>query len=104
MLSARRIVITLCAMLVSAGAAASPELAKAKNCGACHHLERKMVGPAFQAIAAKYADDAAAADILKGKVINGGVGNWGRMPMPAQANVAPEESEALVKWILAQKP
>ena len=104
MLDARGLVVMFAALAASAPTVASPELIRAKNCVACHHVERKMAGPAFQAIATKYADDDAAATMLVEKVVKGGVGNWGRMPMPAQANVTPEESEALVKWILAQKP
>jgi cytochrome c len=104
MICTRRIVIMLYAVLVSGAAAASPELTRAKNCGACHHLERKMLGPSFQAIAARYADDPAAATMLIERVIKGGGGKWGQLPMPAQANVSPDESEAIVKWILAQKP
>jgi cytochrome c len=96
--------IIYAACLISATAFASPELVRAKNCVACHHLERKMAGPAFQAIAAKYANDEAATKTLIEKVMKGGVGVWGQMPMPAQANVSPDEAEAIVKWILERKP
>ncbi len=103
MLQVRHMIAALCAALAPSVVMASPELIKSKNCVACHHLERKMAGPAFQAIAAKYAVDEGAAKLLPDKVIKGGVGNWGQMPMPAQANVTPDEADVLVKWILSQK-
>ncbi|MGL4636038.1 MAG: c-type cytochrome [Beijerinckiaceae bacterium] len=84
-------------------ALASPELARAKNCVACHHVERKMIGPAYKAMAEKYAGDDTAQKTLSEKVIKGGGGVWSPMPMPAQPAVTPEEAEALVKWILSLK-
>lgn len=90
------------ALLVSQTVLASPELARSKNCVACHHMERKMIGPSYKAIAERYASDEAAAKTLTEKVIKGGAGNWGPTPMPAQPTVTPAEAEALVKWILAQ--
>jgi cytochrome c len=89
--------------VASTAAVASPELARSKNCVACHHLERKTLGPAFKDIAAKYGDDAAAVKTLTEKVQKGGVGVWGPMPMPAQPQVSAEEAEALVNWILSIK-
>jgi cytochrome c len=91
------------ALLVSQTALASPELARSRNCVACHHMERKMIGPSYKAIAERYAGDEAAAKALIEKVIKGGAGNWGPTPMPAQPTVTPAEAEALVKWILAQQ-
>lgn len=93
----------LLAMLLPPGAQASPELAKAKNCVACHHLERKMNGPAFRTIAERYANDEGAARVLADKVRAGGAGVWSPAPMPPQPQVSPEEAEALVKWILSNK-
>jgi cytochrome c len=84
-------------------ALASPELARSKNCVACHHVERKMIGPSYKAVAERYAKDEAALPKLSEKVIKGGAGNWGPTPMPAQANVTPTEAEALIKWILSQQ-
>lgn len=68
---------------------------------ACHHVERKMIGPAYREVAKRYATDESAIVLLSGKVVKGGGGNWGPMPMPPQPNVSPEEAEALVKWILS---
>ncbi|WP_188578360.1 c-type cytochrome [Azorhizobium oxalatiphilum] len=95
---------TSIALLISTPADANPDLAKAKNCVACHSLERKMIGPAFKAIAARYAKDESAVSVLKEKVIKGGGGSWGQMAMPPQPGVSPEEAESLVKWILSQEP
>lgn len=91
------------ALLVSQSALASPELARSKNCVACHHMERKMIGPSYKAVAERYARDEAAATTLSEKVIKGGVGSWGQTPMPPQPSVTPAEAETLVKWILAQQ-
>ena len=95
--------LALAAVLPSSAALASADLAKSKNCVACHHVERKMIGPAYNAVAARYAKDDAAIKSLIEKVIKGGGGNWGQVPMPPQPSVSPEEAEALVKWILSQQ-
>jgi cytochrome c len=77
------------------------ELATKSNCMACHGVDKKLVGPAFTEIAARYAGDANAVDTLTDTVINGGGGNWGPVPMPANGNVKPSEAKALVEWILS---
>jgi cytochrome c len=103
MVDMRHFAAAALALLVSSPAFASPELARSKNCVACHHLERKMIGPAYKAIADRYVNDEAAAKALNEKVIKGGAGNWGQTPMPPQASVTPAEAETLVKWILSQQ-
>jgi cytochrome c len=100
---ARLAVVALAATFVSLPAQASQELARSKNCVACHHAERRMIGPPWNAIAARYANDANAAQLLSAKVVAGGSGNWGQMPMPAQANLSPDEVDALVRYILSYK-
>lgn len=77
------------------------ELATKSNCLACHGVDKKLVGPAFTEIAARYAGDASAVETLSDTVINGGGGKWGPVPMPANANVKPEDAKALVEWILS---
>jgi len=96
------------ATMMAAGLALSGQvmadeaLAKAKNCLSCHTVDKKLVGPAFKDVAAKYKGDAGAVDKLAAKVKAGGKGAWGEIPMPPN-NVTPEEAKKLVSWILAQK-
>ncbi len=82
-----------------ASASAGSDLAKAKNCFACHATDKKLVGPSYQDVAKKYAGQNAAAKLAE-KVQKGGSGVWGKVPMPPNA-VKPEEAKALVDWILA---
>lgn len=89
--------------LVSNAAMANAELAKAKNCMACHAVANKLVGPAFKDIAAKYAGQKDAEAKLAAKVIKGGSGVWGAIPMPANTQVSEAEANTLVKWVLSQK-
>ena len=91
------------ALLAATPAHASLDLAKAKNCTACHAVDKKLIGPAYKDVATKYATDKDATAKLARKVREGGVGVWGQIPMPANPQVNAEEAEALVKWILTQK-
>jgi cytochrome c len=89
--------------LASAPALANEELAKKNACTACHAVDKKLVGPAFKEVAAKYRGDAKAAAMLEEKVKKGGVGAWGQVPMPPNPQVKDEDIKALVKWILSLK-
>lgn len=89
--------------LASGAAMANADLAKAKNCMACHAIANKVVGPAYKDVAAKYAGQKDAEDKLTQKVLKGGSGVWGAVPMPANAQVSEAEARTLVKWILSQK-
>ena len=91
------------AAFVSQTAMANADLAKAKNCMACHAVANKLVGPAYKDVAAKYAGQKDAEAKLVGKVMKGGVGTWGAIPMPANPQVSEADAKTLVKWILAQK-
>jgi cytochrome c len=91
------------AMLISTAASAQLDLAKQKNCLACHAVDKKLVGPAYKDVAAKYASDKDAAAKLAKKVREGGVGVWGQIPMPANPQVNEAESLQLVKWVLSLK-
>jgi len=82
---------------------ADQALATAKNCMACHAIDKKMVGPAFKDVAKKYAGDKSAVDKLAAKVIKGGAGVWGPVPMPANPQVNDAEAHKLVAWVLSQK-
>jgi cytochrome c len=97
------------AFVALAAAAASPvvaadaaALAKAKNCMACHATDKKLVGPSYKDVAAKYAGDAGAVDKLAVKIMKGGAGVWGAIPMPAN-NVTDAEAKALADWVLSVK-
>lgn len=89
--------------LASNAALANADLAKAKNCMACHAVGAKLVGPSYKDIAAKYAGQKDAEAALAQKVIKGGSGVWGPVPMPANTQVSEAEALTLVKWVLAQK-
>jgi cytochrome c len=89
--------------LVSTSAFAQADLAKAKNCMACHAVGTKLVGPAYKDVAAKYAGQKGAEDKLVQKVMKGGSGVWGPVPMPANPQVSEAEARTLVKWVLSQK-
>lgn len=99
----RALFALVAAVSVTAPAFADQALATSKNCMACHAADKKLVGPSFKDIAKKYAGDKAAADKLAEKVIKGGAGTWGPVPMPANPQVSADESKKLVAWILATK-
>ena len=94
------------AFLLGAGqASADLELAKKSGCLACHSVEKKVVGPAWKDVAAKYKGDAGARDALVAKVKAGGKGNWtevtGGVPMPPYSpRVADADIETLVDFVL----
>lgn len=90
-------------LTAAAPAMADLQLATAKNCMACHAVDKKLVGPSYKEVAAKYADQKDAVDKLATKVMKGGSGVWGPIPMPANTQVTPEEAKKLVAWILTQK-
>lgn len=74
-------------------------LSRSRGCLACHGADKKIVGPAFRDVAARYQGDASAAGMLATKIRKGGAGSWGSIPMPANA-VTPEEAAALAQWVL----
>ncbi len=76
-------------------------LAKKHNCLACHSVDKKVVGPAYKDVAAKYKGDASAIDKLTAKVKNGGKGVWGGTPMPPNKKVPDADIKALVTWVLS---
>lgn len=86
-----------------APAMADQALATAKNCMACHATDKKLVGPAYRDVAAKYKGDKGAADTLAAKIIKGGSGVWGPVPMPANAQVNEAEAKKLAAWVLSVK-
>lgn len=98
------------AALVAAGStqaamdnAAAEAMMKKDGCAACHSIDKKIVGPAYVDVAAKYKGDAGAAAKLEAKVKAGGSGVWGPVPMPPNASVPDADIKALVGWILTLK-
>ena len=94
------------ATLATAFAASTPALADmalatSKNCMACHAVDKKLVGPSYKDIATKYAGQADAVDKLAAKVVKGGSGAWGPVPMPANAQINDADAKKLVTWIMA---
>ena len=96
------------AMMAAAGivmtgqAQADEALAKAKNCMSCHAIDKKLVGPSYKDVAAKYKGDAKAPAMLAAKIKAGGKGTWGQIPMPPN-NVTEDEAKKLAAWVLALK-
>lgn len=88
-------------VMVSAPAMANLDLAKKSNCMSCHMVDKKLVGPAYQDVAKKYAGNKDALKMLTAKVKAGGKGVWGEIPMPPNAAVKDADIETLVKWVLA---
>ena len=84
----------------ASAAAAMPAVAKKNNCTACHAVDKKVVGPAWKDVAAKYKGDAAAWDgKLATKIKKGGSGNWGKMPMPANPKVSDADMAEILAFI-----
>lgn len=92
----------IAAVAVSAPALANQELAQKKNCLACHTVDKKVVGPAYKEVAAKYKGDKTAVAKLTEKIQKGGVGAWGQVPMPPNP-VTPDEAKTLATWVLSLK-
>lgn len=91
------------ALMTSAPAFANADLAQKKNCMSCHAVDAKRIGPSFKDVAAKYATNKDAAALLATKVVKGGGGVWGAIPMPANPQVTEAEAKALVQWVLTVK-
>jgi cytochrome c len=102
----KRLAIVLAAAAVipaSLPVQAQEELAKKHACFACHAVDKKLVGPSYKDVAAKYRGDGGAEAKLADKVKKGSQGTWGQVPMPPNASVPDADVRALVKWILSQK-
>ncbi|MDA9983423.1 cytochrome C biogenesis protein CcsA [Gammaproteobacteria bacterium] len=78
-------------------ASANEELAKKSNCLACHTVDKKILGPAYKDVAAKYENNPENVTMLVEKVKKGGSGNWGQNPM-----ISDEDAKTLVEWVLSQ--
>lgn len=95
--------VLIVGLIAALPAAANEELAKKHACFACHTVDKKVVGPSYKDVAAKYRGDKDAAAKLAQKVKKGSQGVWGTIPMPPNSAVPDADINALVKWILSQK-
>jgi cytochrome c len=99
----KRALFALIAVGACASALADQALATSKNCMACHAVDKKVVGPAYKEVAAKYAGQKDAVDKLAAKIMKGGSGVWGPVPMPANTQVSDAEAKKLAAWVLSMK-
>lgn len=99
----RALFALVAAASMAAPAFADQALATAKNCMACHAVDSKLVGPSYKDVAKKYATQKDAAAMLADKIIKGGSGVWGAIPMPANAQVNDAEAKKLAAWVLSLK-
>ena len=100
----KRVLFALAATVVVAGPAfADQALAQAKNCMACHAVDKKLVGPSYKDVANKYAGQKDAVDKLAAKIQKGGSGVWGPVPMPANTQVSEAEAKKLAAWVMTMK-
>ncbi len=99
----RAVLALALAAAASLPAYAQEELAKKYNCFACHAIDKKLVGPAYKDVAAKYRNDKGAEAKLFEKVKKGGSGVWGQVPMPPNSSVPDNDIKSLVKWVLSLK-
>lgn len=97
----RALLIMAVMSTLAAPAMADEALAKAKNCMACHAIDKKLVGPSYKDVAKKYASKDV--DMLATKIMKGGSGVWGAIPMPANPQVNEADAKKLAAWVLNQK-
>ena len=95
--------LAVATLACAAPAFADLALATSKNCMSCHAVDRKVLGPSFKDVAAKYKDDKGAVDMLATKIIKGGSGVWGPVPMPANNQVSEADAKKLAAWVLSAK-
>ena len=95
-------VIAAGSLLIAGQAAADQALAQKSGCLACHGVDKKVLGPAFKDVAAKYKGDKSAEGKLVDKVKKGGSGVWGPIPMPANSpQVKDGDIQTIIKWVLS---
>jgi cytochrome c len=96
----RGFVLSVLSLGLIASAHASMDLANKNACTACHAVNKKMVGPAYQDVAKKYAGQKDAEAMLAKSIKAGGSGKWGPVPMPAQPGLSDADALTLAKWVL----
>ena len=94
---------TAALLMMSGLASADQSLAQKNACMSCHGVDKKIVGPAFNDIAKKYAGDKSAHDKLVAAVKTGGKGVWGQIPMPPNPQVKAEDADKIITWVLSLK-
>ena len=105
----RQCLVFAAGLLVAGSASAALDntsaeaMMKKQGCAACHTIDKKLVGPPYVEVAAKYKGDKDALTKLSDKVKKGGVGVWGQIPMPPNAQVSDADIKELVTWILTLK-
>lgn len=104
-----RFVVSAAALLACGGAmaldaAAAKALAAKSACLACHAADKKVVGPAYQEVAAKHKGQADAVAKVAARIKSGGSGLYGPVPMPPQASLKDDELKLLAEWVLAGAP
>jgi cytochrome c len=99
----KKLIVSLAAVAASGAVWADAELAKAKNCMACHAVDKKMVGPSYKDVASKYGSNKDAVAVLADKIQKGGAGVWGPVPMPANTQVSAAEAQKLAAWVMTAK-
>ena len=80
---------------------ADQALAQKNGCMACHGVDKKIVGPAYKDVAAKYKGDAKALAHLETVIHQGGKGVWGQVAMPPQTKLSAGDVKALAQWVLS---
>ena len=98
-----RWIVVIGLLAASAPVRADYDLVVKKNCLACHQVDKRKYGPNFKEVAAKYADQKGAADILARKIRRGGTGVWGQDVMPPQPQVSAAEARTLALYVLSLK-
>ena len=96
----RDLCLLVTVVLMSGSALADKALAAAKNCMACHAIDKKLVGPSYKEVAKKYTGQKDAVDKLAIKIIKGGSGAWGAIPMPANPQVNEADAKKIAGWVM----
>lgn len=94
------VVLAAALAATSLPALANLELAQKNACTGCHAVDKKVVGPAYQDVAGKYAGQKDAVVVLSDSIRKGGSGKWGPVPMPAQPALSDADLQALAAWVL----
>ena len=95
-------IVAATSLIIAGGAIATemPALAKKNACTACHAIDKKVVGPAWKAVAEKYKGDAGAPAYLSNKITKGGSGVWGKATMPPNTKISEADKKELIGFIL----